>query len=407
MLELQIKHEFDKYYLVTEYDVEESTDYLIHMITENNIKGHLSCRISYDGCKNILMYDVTNMISLSSMYENKYLELNDLNELFEDIKNIFAIGARHLLDDQYYYLNPQYIYKDMEEDEIKVLYIPVKIERNINRYYDLADFLLQRINRKDDSCIQLAYQFYRMSSSETFSIPMFLNIIEKETTLNRKHVSIQIEKPIEPVIENIGDKEETARIKLGVPLVITVIELLFIALYYVVFKRGIYSIYSLIITVFMGIVSFYLWISELCKFVINKKENEIVMPTEPVTVEEYWSDEETVLLQDNTAVIKEAENDSGCRLEWKENGVQKKHEIKKYPIIIGKMSGEVDCFINDTSISRLHAKIVKRGNEIILFDLNSTNGTFIDGIRLQAGQEKVIYQDSKIKLGNIVVSIIG
>ena len=91
MPELNIKQEFGKTYIVTDfYQTEE--EYLVRMITDNEIKGHLSCRVSYEGNRKKLMYEVTNMISLSAEYENKYIELDELRYIFEEIQNIYSIG---------------------------------------------------------------------------------------------------------------------------------------------------------------------------------------------------------------------------------------------------------------------------------------------------------------------------
>ena len=96
----------------------------------------------------------------------------------------------------------------------------------------------------------------------------------------------------------------------------------------------------------------------------------------------------------------------GNRLEWKENGIARKYQITSLPVVIGKLSNEVDCRINDSSVSRLHAKILKRDGDIFILDLNSTNGTTVDGERLVMGEERQITVNSNIMLGNVVVRFI-
>lgn len=59
---------------------------------------------------------------------------------------------------------------------------------------------------------------------------------------------------------------------------------------------------------------------------------------------------------------------------------------KTYPIadgvtILGR-GGDADIAIEDTGMSRHHAKITKQGSTYILQDLGSTNGTFVDGDRI-------------------------
>lgn len=61
-------------------------------------------------------------------------------------------------------------------------------------------------------------------------------------------------------------------------------------------------------------------------------------------------------------------------------------EGKLYPIastvtILGR-GGDADIAIDDTGMSRHHAKITKQGAQHILEDMGSTNGTFVNGDRI-------------------------
>jgi pSer/pThr/pTyr-binding forkhead associated (FHA) protein len=49
--------------------------------------------------------------------------------------------------------------------------------------------------------------------------------------------------------------------------------------------------------------------------------------------------------------------------------------------VIGR-SPSADLVISDEFASNMHAKLVSVGDEWILQDLNSTNGTFLDGKRV-------------------------
>ncbi len=63
----------------------------------------------------------------------------------------------------------------------------------------------------------------------------------------------------------------------------------------------------------------------------------------------------------------------------------KKHiELTQFPFTIGKMAGCVDCVLMDDSISRLHARIEKQDEKVLLTDMNSSNGTFKNGLRMES-----------------------
>lgn len=61
---------------------------------------------------------------------------------------------------------------------------------------------------------------------------------------------------------------------------------------------------------------------------------------------------------------------------------------------------EADIQIDDTSVSRLHCSIVL-GSEVLIRDLDSTNGTIVDGNR---ASESVLRNGSIIKIGNITLT---
>ena len=49
--------------------------------------------------------------------------------------------------------------------------------------------------------------------------------------------------------------------------------------------------------------------------------------------------------------------------------------------------GREECdilLLQDDQVSRQHAKVEQRGNVLVLIDLDSTNGTYVNGVRLQA-----------------------
>ena len=408
---MYIKQEFGRSLVVVENEAKKDEDYLLSMITENEIEGLLSCRRSHEGRKETLMYDVTNMMSLSREYEGRNMGFKDIKEIFETLKMIYAEGGKYLLDDRYYVLDPEYIYRDVQNDCIRLLYVPGYGRNEKNAYHLLADFFLQKVDRKDNACIQVAYQFYRMSGSDTFSVPMFLSIIHKEEIIQSREAILpddEQEKESTAVCGSV-EIEDKEKVKLWVKSAI--MGAVCLAACGVRFLYdGIYAMYLTLASIAFGLAAICCLIKAVVKFVSIKKEESIVIPQEKISVEQYWgSDEETVVFNEETQVFSQQQDDTDngeIRLEWKENNVVKKYRIREFPVVIGKMIGEVDCRIADSSISRLHAKIIKRENRLLIFDLNSTNGTSVDGVRLSPGQESIVTMDSMILLGNVRLRLV-
>ena len=69
--------------------------------------------------------------------------------------------------------------------------------------------------------------------------------------------------------------------------------------------------------------------------------------------------------------------------------------------IIGR-DQSCDIVLSDSSISRRHAVLEQRRKQYVIRDLNSTNGTFVNGIRIT---EKVLKLEDEIKLGTTLCAI--
>ncbi len=71
-----------------------------------------------------------------------------------------------------------------------------------------------------------------------------------------------------------------------------------------------------------------------------------------------------------------------------------------FPCVLGSKRESVDILIEDKSVSRMHAQIDEAGGKLYIYDLNSRNGTFINGIRV-VSEEKEIKEGDEIRIGNL------
>lgn len=68
---------------------------------------------------------------------------------------------------------------------------------------------------------------------------------------------------------------------------------------------------------------------------------------------------------------------------------------------VGKLKNKSDIYIDDPSISRIHARIKREGKEYWLCDLNSTNGTFVNGRRLAVNESVPIKLSDEIRFAEL------
>lgn len=75
--------------------------------------------------------------------------------------------------------------------------------------------------------------------------------------------------------------------------------------------------------------------------------------------------------------------------------------IEAFPFFVGKLKTHIDVHIPSPAISRFHAKIIREENEYYIVDLNSTNGTFVNGEMVESYQKRKIEHGFKISFANI------
>ncbi|HRI50868.1 MAG TPA: FHA domain-containing protein [Pseudomonadota bacterium] len=116
-----------------------------------------------------------------------------------------------------------------------------------------------------------------------------------------------------------------------------------------------------------------------------------------------------------------------CRLVSSSGGLRREHVFEKGTVRIGAMDDN-DLVITDETVSRYHCRIVQEEGGYLLCDLGSTNGTFVNGVRVReaflnsgstiglgqsevqffASQEKVeIVPSPKNHLGDIIGKSVG
>ena len=65
------------------------------------------------------------------------------------------------------------------------------------------------------------------------------------------------------------------------------------------------------------------------------------------------------------------------------------------------MDGVSDVLLDSPSISRIHARIQKKGDGYWIADLDSKNGTFVNGKKLGHGEEYLLQEDDLVVFADI------
>ncbi|PCI67072.1 MAG: hypothetical protein COB26_10280 [Piscirickettsiaceae bacterium] len=76
-------------------------------------------------------------------------------------------------------------------------------------------------------------------------------------------------------------------------------------------------------------------------------------------------------------------------------------------VVVGRDPGNKKYEIDDDSVSRQHCKFSAQGDDLFIADMDSTNGTCVDGRQLAVGEKTVLSNGVDIKLGEVTFKVIA
>ena len=417
MKEVIIKNEFDRsYLLIDKEDTEDCYEY--KMIMQNKIPGLLDCKLRYLEDRVYCAYDITSKKSLEQEYASKKISFVDLTELFYGINKVIKTASEYLLRQEGFQFWPRYIFTDLETEEVECLYLPSAEglqEEKREIYKKLAEFLLDKVDHKDEHAVNIAYHFYKISKEEFFSFDSFVNFMEKEAALvlvkERKEKNIEVENSNYSWGKNMSDMQECAdweestadekeiKQKWWIPGILLAIGGILVFTYVMIPGLEGYALYVLLPGLSMIVSAIILILRATLLIVKNNREFVSMEKAGDIRVEEYFDN-----MEDDVTVFFDKEE--YINLKWKEGHFSKEHCLEKFPVTVGKLRESTQLYINDSSVSRLHARFRKQGNDIYSQDLDSTNGTFVNEKKLRAGEEAIIKRGDEIQFGKIIVNVV-
>jgi len=109
---------------------------------------------------------------------------------------------------------------------------------------------------------------------------------------------------------------------------------------------------------------------------------------------------------DETTVLKSMDygNSNSCDFTLVGNNGER-ITIDKSELTVGKSSSNADYVISKPSVSRAHAKLIYRDNSLFLKDLKSTNGTFINGEKLEPDKEYLLQKGMEVKFAGEIYKV--
>ncbi|MBX3065043.1 MAG: FHA domain-containing protein, partial [Anaerolineae bacterium] len=82
------------------------------------------------------------------------------------------------------------------------------------------------------------------------------------------------------------------------------------------------------------------------------------------------------------------------------DGLVESYRLEKAVVAIGRSSGN-DVVLDTTSVSRYHISLNHQNDQVFLQDLDSANGTYVDGERATPNEPILLHGGEEILIGDL------
>ena len=318
------------------------------MIEHNEIKGFLKPTIKRVDARLQLSYDISSLQPLSRVLEVRTMNTDEIKDFIIDIISATKALEEFLLEASSVVLDPEYIFTDLNLKRYSFLYIP-RSENNKEEMKLLLESILDNINKEDKDCLITVYGMLKECQKKDFVINDLEELLDGnvQTEVKRHEPVVTYETEVENSTEYRDKKKKQFNIFGGI------------------FKgnksKGQIEEEEFLEKVFDG---YEPSVSAAC---LNEEKSVFEACNEEIS---------------NTVLLTDIKLNSSGRVLKSING-KEDIEISYLPFIIGKQDRICDYVLDVEGVSRIHLKFFEKKGLLYAVDLNSRNGTYINGKKLE------------------------
>lgn len=361
------------------------------ILSRGGIKYLLMCN-----CKNIdgegyLDYDVSSSQNVKQMFSDKCIHREWMKAFFWGMQKMQQELTRFLLDERNIVWSPEYIFQDLERNDFLFLYLPYEGQEGCleEDFEKLLEFWVEKIDYSDEVLSEFVYHAYEQyigvgeNYLEKQIFEDFKNLVEnapaavgktEEKTLPNVDKTSKASVKSDAVKSSALESSETPVQEENNPE-----------------KKGILSFLegrkrkqeqkNIYREEMRRMINGYAVCEESVYGKMSEKEEK-----DPIHPEEYGR---TIYIEETEAAAR------GLYTEKGELAVR----LEKFPFVVGKRKEDADYVLSDYSASRVHARFAEEEDGIYLEDLNSTNGTFKNGLRMQPYEKRKLEPEDVLRFG--------
>lgn len=411
------------------------SEYSVRMLLENRIPGLLECKLRMLDGHPLFYYEITSKQTVVRAFEGEKLGKEDMRRLLTGIRRGMEEAENYLLNINDLLLLPEYIYLDPERREVFLCLLPFSEELAAERFTDLAEYILKHLDHSDREAVLWGYEIYSLSERENYSLKEVLQSIYLNRREDRQEPDDEMykEKTSFPTWPEEGEKDRKSEPSaeeekqlgwtVGPSANNTKKSCFFMSLAGVGAACVIGAalrVSGLGWTQIGGILCFVLgFFGFILKRLLDREDREgrgdlphsrkawLRVPGSGAGQALAWREE-----QEEKDCFEEEDSVGETRVLCAEpaflseaaligiGGNERRFVLTKKHLVVGKLKERADFILEGAEVSRVHAKIERERDGYYLTDLNSRNGTYVNGIRLEADEARKLEDQDQIRFGN-------
>lgn len=376
-MKISYRREMKHNYMIVDPEALIWRNYECRMLTANTMEGVLHFQIRQIDDEIRFYYEITSKQPLSRLLENQNIGTEEIRMLLLGISAVLDRMEIYLLRESCIMLDPDQIYVDPESFRIWLCLVPGLEQDFPEKYGKLLEYLLGKVDHQDKNSVVLAYGLYQETRKENYGMEDILRLLYagQEKLQPQQPQQPQSQQPCNVTTQSVVRPEASSMAQTDTkpdPV------------------RSGQGIWSRIRE----------WWNKRRQ---TSESQEMVQVSWDMMFQENSQDEEERMpgeraMNQDTVLLADLSPQSGER-QYRLHALDPDLEdivLSYYPFVIGKQENMVDYLLAKDTVSRLHLRIDREGDHYYVQDLNSTNGTMVNGILLDNNETAELHAGAEI-----------
>ena len=375
-MQVEYKKEWMDTYLWVLPDNRTEESYEEKMILYNSGGGRLEFSRQEKEGEEYFCYKVTGKKALNSIYAVLPIGERQIRSILKQLFAALEDGKELLLSEDDFVLSPNYIFATLPQMDVELCYVPgygVPLREQLE---GLFEYLLNRVDYEDKQAVNLLYDCYMFCMKEKGGLTEIKKLLSKESPGEKM-----------PVSKQGMQKAEIAEIRQvhsstvpGTPAS---------ADKTVVYPEIRESIGKKAVS-----GSYVSWLAE--RLFPWKRREPAMVAEEPAEYRVEKQEESRAEESDRTVLLSAIKKPEGPELICEQTG--EVIPLTKFPFYVGSAGEYADLVSMAEGVSRIHCCISKKEEKYYLSDLNSTNGTYLNGTEVVPGKDALLSANDEIRI---------